>query len=280
MTLLSRWLRPPSHPVQPPAPPRRPTTPPRGPETIALAVEGEKVTVLVRRSARATRYTLRVDNAMRRVVLTMPSRARLAEAEAFAHRYAGWVAERMKRLADHVPFVPGALVPVRGVLHRILHRPGSRTASRLATEPDGTPAIEVGGEVAHVGRRVTDLMRKLAREDLSTAARRHAATLGVTLGRITVKDTASRWGSCSAAGDLAFSWRIIMAPPHVIDYLAAHEVAHRREMNHSARYWRVVHGLMPDYERAEVWLKRNGASLHRYGGAARRDPLDTGPQGA
>ena len=104
-----------------------------------------------------------------------------------------------------------------------------------------------------------------AKTDFERASHAYAAKLGVTIKRITVKDTKSRWGSCSAQGSLSYSWRIIMAPPYVLDYLAAHEVAHRNEMNHSARYWDLLRGICAETDAAEAWLKKNGSALHRYG---------------
>jgi hypothetical protein len=125
----------------------------------------------------------------------------------------------------------------------------------------------VAGRAPHLARRITDFLKREARRELSTATRRHAAALAVTVERIAVRDTASRWGSCSHDGSVSYSWRLILAPPFVLDYLAAHEVAHRRELNHSPRFWRVVDQLTPDRRRAEAWLKAQGNSLHRYGAA-------------
>ena len=90
-------------------------------------------------------------------------------------------------------------------------------------------------------------------------------TLGVKVKRISIRDQSSRWGSCTSAGSLSFSWRLILAPPYVLDYLAAHEVAHLVEMNHSARFWRVVGKVCPHTERAKTWLDTHGNDLHRYG---------------
>jgi predicted metal-dependent hydrolase len=221
--------------------------------------------IVVRRSAQARRYTLRIKSATREAVLTMPLRGSMATARDFADRHGGWLAARFQRLPEMVDFADGALVPLRGVPHRIAHRPGSRGGAWTDIGADGAPVIAVAGDAGFVARRVRDFLRREARKDIEAAARRHAAALGVGIKRISIKDTTSRWGSCAADGSLSFSWRMILAPPFVLDYLAAHEVAHRREMNHSPRYWRVVAGLYPDYERAESWLKRHGAELHRWG---------------
>ena len=129
----------------------------------------------------------------------------------------------------------------------------------------GDPVIVVSTEAPHVTRRVREFLEAEARKDLAAAVQRHTAALGVTAKRITVRDTKSRWGSCSARGTLSFSWRLIMAPAFVLDYLAAHEVAHLRELNHSHRFWRLVFELCPRTEEAERWLKHHGSELHRFG---------------
>jgi predicted metal-dependent hydrolase len=221
--------------------------------------------VVVRRSAQARRYTLRIKTATREAVLTMPMRGSLATARDFADRHGGWLAARFQKLPDMVDFADGVLVPLRGIPHRIAHRPDAKGGVWTETGVDGHPVIAVAGDQSFVARRVRDFLKREARRDIDAAARRHAANLGVTIKRISIKDTTSRWGSCASDGSLSFSWRMILAPPFVLDYLAAHEVAHRREMNHSSRYWRVVAGLFPDYQRAETWLKQNGGGLHRWG---------------
>jgi predicted metal-dependent hydrolase len=121
-----------------------------------------------------------------------------------------------------------------------------------------------------VSRRIGDFLKREARRDLEAASRRYAAELGVAARRVTVRDQSSRWGSCSTAGALSYSWRLILAPPFVLDYLAAHEVAHLVEMNHSRRFWRVVERICPAAHAAKVWLDANGPDLHRYGVTAAR----------
>jgi predicted metal-dependent hydrolase len=234
-------------------------------ERIEVRHQDHVFPVVVRRSAQARRYTLRIKAATREAVLTMPLRGSMSTARDFADRHGGWLEARFKKLPELVDFADGAVVPLRGVPHRIDHRPGARGGVWTESGVDGTPVIAVAGAAAFLARRVRDFLKREARKDIEAAARRHAGVLGVAIKRISIKDTTSRWGSCAADGSLAFSWRMVLAPPFVLDYLAAHEVAHRREMNHSPRYWRVVAGLYPDYERAEAWLKRHGSELHRWG---------------
>jgi predicted metal-dependent hydrolase len=234
-------------------------------QRLEVLFEGMTYPVLVRRDARALRYTLRVKPSSREAVLTMPARGSLSTAKDFALRHGGWLAARFAKLPPLVDFGHGAVIPLRGESHRIESRPGARGTVWTEQPCEGDPVVVVAGDQAFVARRLREFLKREARKDLDEACTRHAAKLGVTIKRITLRDTKSRWGSCAADGSLSFSWRLIFAPAHVLDYLAAHEVAHRAEMNHSARYWRTVAAIYPDYERAEQWLKRNGASLHRWG---------------
>jgi predicted metal-dependent hydrolase len=210
---------------------------------------------------------LRIHAATREVVLTMPPRGSLKEARAFAERHGGWIAARLRRLPVAVPFRHGTMVPIRGLDHRIDHRRGARGTVWSEIAPDGVGLLCVAGEAPHVGRRVADHLKREAKRDLEAASRRYAARLGIAVKRVSIRDQASRWGSCSATGVLSYSWRLILAPPFVLDYLAAHEVAHLIEMNHSPRFWRTVLGICPDTRRAKAWLDAHGAELHRYGAA-------------
>jgi predicted metal-dependent hydrolase len=168
-------------------------------------------------------------------------------------------------LPEALPFAHGAILPLRGVAHRIEHRPGVRGTVWPESGADGEALLCVAGEAPYVGRRVADFLQREARRDLEAASRLAAAMLGVSIGRISVRDQSSRWGSCSTTGALSYSWRLILAPPFVLNYLAVHEVAHLIEMNHSMRFWRLVHSVCPEAARAKHWLDSNGPDLHRYG---------------
>jgi len=238
---------------------------PKDPAELQVAHAGDVLRVRLRRSASARRLTLRVSTATGEVLLTIPEGVALPAAQRFADAHAGWIAARLARLPGRVAFAPGVTVPLRGAPHRIALQEGLRGATRAALDGGGNPVIAVWGDPAHAGRRVRDFLQREARRDLEAAVARHAAALGVKPARIALRDTASRWGSCSSRGNLNFSWRLILAPAFVLDYLAAHEVAHLREMNHSERFWRLVGDLCPATDEAERWLKRHGAELHRYG---------------
>ena len=229
---------------------------------------GETHRVQIKRLASARRLTLRVRAARRDAVLTMPSRSSLARAKVFVERHAAWIGVRLARLPVSTPFGSGAVVPIRGIPHEITHRPGSRgTVWTEAGDPElgRMSRLCISGEAPFVARRVQDYLIKQARIDLTEAVARHTAKLGVAARRMTLRDTMSRWGSCSSSGALNFSWRLIMAPPYVLNYLAAHEVAHLKHMNHSDVFWATTAQLVPDYPRAEAWLKANGVGLMRFG---------------
>lgn len=242
---------------------RRPAQPPQEPPHIEVKHDGAVYRVAVKRVAAARRFTLRVSAATGGIVLTLPLRADFRTAVDFAGRHGGWIAQRLARLPDTVEVGPGAILPLRGAPHRVEHRPGSRGTVWTEHGAEGALLV-VAGSAEHARRRLMDFLRREAKRDLDEAVARHAATLGKRVARISLKDTRSRWGSCSSTGRLSFSWRLIFAPPEVLDYLAAHEVAHLQEMNHSHRFWAVVHRLCPHTDAAEAWLKRNGAGLHRF----------------
>lgn len=238
---------------------------PVDPERVEIAHRDSVYPVRLRRNARARRISLRVSQASGEIILTMPESAVLEQALAFARAHGGWIASRVDRLPDRVTLEHGAQVPLRGVAHRIMHWSRVRGPTRATSDAQGEPIIAVAGEAEFVGKRVREFLQREARSDLTGAVSRYTAALGRPARRISLRDTRSRWGSCTVRGDLSFSWRLILAPPMVLDYLAAHEVAHLAEMNHSPRYWKVLHGLCPHTDAAETWLKRHGSTLHRYG---------------
>jgi predicted metal-dependent hydrolase len=235
------------------------------PDMIEVRHAGQTYRVALRRRTGARRITLRVSTATGDVTLTLPPRTDVTQARAFAEAHGGWIATRLAKRPEQVVFAHGVSVPLRGVPHRIVHWSTIRGVTQAQSDRDGQPIIAVAGEPAHLARRVQDFLRREALKDLEQAVQRHCTALGIPARRITVRDTVSRWGSCSSRGHLNFSWRLILAPAFVLDYLAAHEVAHLKEMNHSPRFWSLLKRLCPRTDEAETWLNRNGTSLHRYG---------------
>ena len=214
------------------------------------------VALTLRRSARARRISLRVSQLDGRVTLTLPRGVPEAEALRFAEEKAGWIRGHLARRGADIAVTIGAAIPVEGVARPILAGPGrhariDRAGRILAPE-------------AACGRAVQALLKTLARDRLAAACDGYAAALGRPYARITLRDTRSRWGSCSAQGGLMFSWRLIMAPPEVLAYVAAHEVAHLAQMNHSPAFWAEVARLYGPYEAPRAWLRGPGNALHRY----------------
>jgi hypothetical protein len=238
---------------------------PAEPSTLLVKHGSQIFSIRLRRHRRARRYTLRIHPTDREAILTMPPRGTLAEAKDFAQLHGGWIAARLGRLPKAAPFHAGTVVPLRGVPHRIVHRAGERGTVWTETRDSGEKIICVAGGVEHTERRVLDYLKREARKDLQKASLAHAGELGVRVKRVSIRDQSSRWGSCTSAGSVSFSWRLILAPPFVLDYLAAHEVGHLVEMNHSARFWRIVARICPSVERAKSWLDIHGNDLHRYG---------------
>jgi len=236
------------------------------PHTTDLEIDGLSVPVILRRNKRAKRFILKIDRKAREVILTMPSDGSEVEAMDFASSQAHWIKARIEAQPDLVAFVDGAEIPLRGIMHTIDHRRGHR--GTVWTPDHGSEdlyVICVAGDERHLARRLRDWLKKQARNDLTHCVDVHARHLGLTPKRITIRDQTTRWGSCSSAGVLSFSWRLILAPSYVLDYVAAHEVAHLAEMNHGPRFWKLVGMRLPDYSCAQKWLKLNGAKLHFYG---------------
>lgn len=241
------------------------TPAPSDPDHLQVDHAGRSYRVALRRHPSARKLTLRVAQASGEAVMTLPVTTPIDAAERFASSHVGWIAARMARLPSRVPLDAGSTIPLRGEDHVIVHVAGPRGRTLVARDESGAPSILVMGEAGYVSARVLELLAREARLDLSEAVARHATALGRRARKVAIKDTVSRWGSCTSKGELSFSWRLILAPPFVLDYLAAHEAGHLVEMNHSHRFWKLVRGICPRTDEAESWLKRNGASLHRFG---------------
>lgn len=232
-----------------------------GPEQLTIAHAGDTLTVTFVRNARSRRASLRVDPANRRIVLTAPLRMARGAALGFAEAQAGWIAARLKRLPPSLPFVDGADVPVFGVPHRIRHRPDARGT---VWREDGE--IHVAGRPEHLPRRLKDWLTAELRAQLVPLVHAKAERAERAVKRITLRDTRSRWGSCGPDGAMSFSWRLVLAPPEVLDYLVAHEVAHLVHLNHGPRFWALARTLCDGpIEGPQAWLKKNGQELLQYG---------------
>lgn len=222
-----------------------------------LILEGNPpVEVTLRRSARARRLSLRISRLDGRASLTLPNRVSEREGMAFLREREDWLRKHLSDIEPEVATKIGGTVLFKGQDLPLVAGDVKRAklvggALILPDDPD------------RVGKRVAAFLKLQARDALADASDRYSAALGKPYGRISLRDTRSRWGSCSSAGDLMYSWRLIMAPPQVLDYVAAHEVAHLQHMDHSARFWAAVERLFPDHKACRAWLRSHGNSLHR-----------------
>ncbi|TIW81749.1 MAG: M48 family metallopeptidase, partial [Mesorhizobium sp.] len=192
--------------------------------------------------------------------ITVPPGLRRGEVDRFLDRHQDWLEQRLAKVPARPQVRPGIKIPVRGVPHRIVHEPSKRGTVTISRDERG-PLLIVHGERIHLPRRIADFLKREAKKDIEKLVVRHTEALGKRAKAIRYKDTSSRWGSCTSEGNLSFSWRIMMAPQPVINYLVAHEVAHLKEMNHGPKFWKLCEKLCPDTDRCKDWLKRNGGAL-------------------
>ena len=216
-----------------------------------------EISVQIRHSARARRLSLRISSLDGKVTLSGPPYVRERDYMAFIRDKEDWIIKNLAVMPEKTLVAAGAVLVYRG--SSVTVTMGSQRGVRLAGD-----AIYVARTSRSIGASIKGFLKSQARDALAHASDRYAAQLGVGYSALVLRDTRSRWGSCSSQGQLMYSWRLIMAPPDILDYVAAHEVAHLIEMNHSRAFWNVVARLYPDYEKAREWLRSHGPMLHRY----------------
>lgn len=215
------------------------------------------ISVHLRRSTRARRFSLRISNTSGVVSLTLPKRASARAALSFAADNEGWLRQNLEKRPEQVVLRFGGTLLLDGT--EVTLQQGTRRTPVLNNN-----ILTVTGQEDALGARLRGFLKTRARDRFSVAATQYAAQLNLKVSRITIRDTRSRWGSCTTDGNLMFSWRLMMAPVTVQNYVAAHEVCHLIEMNHSPAYWHLVNQIFPDYKNQRTWLKANGGLLHRY----------------
>lgn len=226
----------------------------------SIDINGHTVTLIMRHHPSARRMKITLDPALGQPVLTLPLGVSDQAGMAFLLEHQEWLLSRLAEVPEGIVFQDQAHFSLEGETVTILHRPDARDAVRL----DGS-VLWVSGAESHLARRVTDFLRERARQRIKPLARKKAAQLGKKIGRVTVRDQRTRWGSCASSGNLSFSWRLILAPPKILDYVVAHEVSHLVHMNHSAAFWETVALVHDGVETSRAWLSENGAALHRIG---------------
>ena len=223
-------------------------------------MDNRRVPLMFQPDKRARRIIIRVDHGNAGIVVVLPPRSTRDQGRRFALLNKGWIRDRLALLPPRVAFRPGAVIPFLGVEHRIRHRP---RAQGTVWREGGT--INVAGRAEHVARRIEDWLKREARREIERRVRQKAEIIERRVGGLSVRDPKSRWGSCSPSAKLAFSWRLVLAPRAVLDYVVAHEVAHLKQLNHGKRFWRLCAELTRDAEAARAWLNQHGPALHRSG---------------
>jgi predicted metal-dependent hydrolase len=227
-------------------------------DTTPVALKGRIIPLAIRRHRRARRISLRLSPARDTIVMTLPVRASVASGMDFLSSKAEWVFSNLEE-DQTIHLKDSVTIPVLGQAYIIRHSPGRGISELHENE------LHIRCAEEFVARRVRDFLKKYMREACLVRAQMMAEHIGKTVREVRVRDTRSRWGSCSASGSLTFHWQLVFAPLGVLDYLIAHEVAHLKEMNHSTRFWQIVEALCPEYKKARKWLKSQGHTLHRYG---------------
>ena len=225
-----------------------------------LRLGDREIPLKVARHAQAKHISLRIDGAVGAVRMILPRRAALREGLEFAAQKTDWLLDQLDAMPARIPFLEGSVIPVMGQDHVISHDPAGR---RGVWRAGGV--IWVSGRVEHLPRRVADYLKGEARRELTARARRKAVQVKRTVRRVSVRETRTRWGSCSSDGNLSFCWRLILTPDHVLDYVVAHEVAHLVHMNHGPRFWALTGRLTPKAKDARGWLRQNGDLVLRFG---------------
>lgn len=221
--------------------------------------DGAIAPLTVRINPRAQRILMRIDPVTRGAIVVSPNKRAIKNAVAFAHAQGEWIQNRLAALPEVRPFVDGSVIRFRGE-DLLLVRTPTRSRPLL-----GDRTLTVGCHADDFEGRIKRALVSYAREDLVRSVATYTRKVGVVAKAISVKDTRRRWGSCSTRGDLNFSWRLVAAPPFVLDYVAAHEVCHLREMNHGAAFWALVNEHYGDHRPARDWLKAHGTALHALG---------------
>jgi predicted metal-dependent hydrolase len=226
--------------------------------TPAVVAPAEIGGVRVKTSVRARRMALRVDSKIGDIVLTWPRGASESYALRFIERNRDWIEQHRRKLPPPKSFAEGEVISVYGCDYKIVRKEG-RGLSRLEAGQ-----LIIHSRPEHLSRRIKDFLKEKAREVLLDATAAKLTDLSLKMKEVRVIDPKTRWGSCSPDGRMMFSWRLILAPPEVLDYVVAHEAAHRIHMNHSRKFWALCASLTENAGASRKWLRKNGHALMAY----------------
>ena len=225
-----------------------------------INIEGRNIPVRIRQNTRARRMILRIDNNINEAVVTLPSWTSEREALLMVQEKSDWVLAKLDNMPTKILFEDGVQIPFLGEYHIVCHDPNQKEVVKKNENE-----IRLGGGEEHLPRRLGDWLRKEAKIIIQPKAIEMAKKINKKIGRISIRDTKSRWGSCAASGNLSFCWRLILTPEWVLTYVVAHEVSHLRHMNHGSEFWQTVSDFNVRVDAARVWLRKNTEQLHRYG---------------
>ncbi|MCJ8323768.1 MAG: M48 family metallopeptidase [Rhizobiales bacterium] len=231
---------------------------PKTNRSFFIELDGKNVEIFPKLNQRAKRLILRQNSMADGFKLTMPPRVSLAQAKRFCHQHASWMSGRLAAQGQLTCFAHGQFIPLRGQQYQLVFLDKLRGITEIHQNQ-----IWVTGGADFAPRRLVNWLKQQAKTDIQIAINKYEPLLDVKHSRLTIRDTKSRWGSCSSSKALSFSWRLVMAPPDVLDYVVAHELAHILEMNHSAKFWQHVSAVCSHRAVSQKWLKLNGGQLHQ-----------------
>ncbi|MDA1237370.1 MAG: SprT family zinc-dependent metalloprotease [Proteobacteria bacterium] len=223
----------------------------------SIMIGTPEIEIFIRQSSRSRKISLKLSRFDNKVYLTVPNEGFIGQAEEFAREKEIWVRKQLNSLPSAIRIKPGVFITIDGVPRRV-----SISEMRCVSLSDSDLIIPFNDNKFEV--RVKVFLIELARQRFLELTEFYSLKIGRNFKSITLRDTKSRWGSCSIEGNLMYSWRLIFAPKEVLEYLVVHEICHLEEMNHSERFWNRVESLMPDFKTNREWLKVNGSELHRY----------------
>ncbi len=219
--------------------------------------------VVLRKSTRARKLALRLDTKERIFHLVVPQRTSLKKAQAFAEAHDRWMLERLEQFPPRISLIHGAEIPLFGTFRTInitLDTTLKRTSITLEDKE-----LKALTYLKNSEERLQRFLKKTAKKRLGALAHEKAAQTSKKLNNVQVRDTKSRWGSCTSDGRISLSWRLIFAPYETLDYVVAHEVAHLTHLNHGRKFWALCEELSHDFEEGRYWIKHNSDELMRYG---------------
>lgn len=227
-------------------------------EPIFINCENTTISITPRVSAKAKHLSIKISS-QKGVEVILPKKSALKKAEHFVQKKRHWIIKHANALPKKLEFLEGKEIQIAGNTYIISHSGKLRGVSQLKDNQ-----LIVSGYKEHIPRKVKDFLKQYAKNEITALATCYAGIMNVSFKKISIKDTTTRWGSCTANGNLSFSWRLILAPYETLKYVVVHELAHRTEMNHSKSFWNIVENTLPEYKPAKYWLQKNGQSLHQY----------------